>query len=149
MANQSVFISPNFTMEQLEEKLGAAYGVIKNSPDISSLCSLFAIRSLCATVLPVCRTPEETNHLYFQNKNRAKTHRFVTKKAKKSNAKKQQKTKAPNTIKIVPTENVVVFRTTTPRTRTIEYYGANSYYEEPYESSRKKRFVDIESIKNG
>lgn len=150
MANQSVFIPPEMTMEMLEGKLAAAAGVIKNSPDISTLCSRFAWYALCATVLPICRTPEETNHLYFSNKNRAKgnAHKFVTKKSKKSNQKKQQQTKGksiPNNIKIVPTEDSI---TTTTTRRTIDYFhNSNSYYEGE-DNRRRKRDVDIESIKN-
>lgn len=37
MANQSVFIPPETTMEMIEGKLAAAAGVIKNSPDISKV----------------------------------------------------------------------------------------------------------------
>lgn len=42
MGNLSIFISPAYTLDMLEGKLAAAAGVIKNSPDISPLCSRYA-----------------------------------------------------------------------------------------------------------
>lgn len=162
MGNISVFIPPQVTMEFIEKKLAAAASVIKTSPDVSSLCSRFVWYSLCATVLPVCRTPEETNHQYFNNKNKSKTKGFVpttnitNNKSKKSNPpknKKSQKNKS-NGIKIIPTESSMTFdelptATTTVKTRTIDHYShSNSYYEES-QASRKRRYVDIQFIKNG
>lgn len=157
MGNQSIFIVPGLTMEMLEGKLAAAAGVIKNSPDISTLCSRYAWYSLCATVLPICRTPEETNHHYFSNKNRAKgnSHRFVTKKTKKSNQKKQQQqTKGKTGAKsstdtpiVITTTKSTTTTTTTPKTIDF-YHNSNSYYEGE-DNRRRKRFVDIQSIKNG
>lgn len=153
MGNQSVFISPEMTLEMLEEKLQAAAGVIKSSPDISSLCSRFTAKSLCATVLPICRTPEETNHHYFSNKNRAKgnSYKFVTKKAKKS---KSKQTKGKNGIRIIPTEIITttlspLTTTTTTTQKTIDFYhNSNSYYEGE-DNRRRRRSMDIQSIKNG
>lgn len=159
MGNLSVFISPELTMELIERKLAAAAGVIKTSPDISSLCSKFVWYSLCATVLPVCATPEETNHHYFLNKNksnRTKVTPLTNIKAKKSNSpknnKKTQKHKgATNGILIVPTQTPTYETpTTTMRQRTIDYYSnSNSYYEEVDGKNRKRRDVDIQFIKNG
>jgi hypothetical protein len=164
MGNQSVFISPELTMEMLERKLTAAAGVIKTSPDISSLCSRFVWYSLCATVLPICRTPEETNHIYFQNKNRnskrggggaaAPASTTINNKAKKSNPpknKKQQSKGKANGIKIVPTEAPLFeIATTTMRQRVIDYYGnSNSYYEESDGKKRRRRDIDIHSVRNG
>lgn len=156
----SVFIIPEVSMEYIERKLAAAASVIKTSPDVSSLCSRFVWYSLCATVLPVCRTPEETNHQYFLNKNKSKTKGFqptnvMNNKSKKSNPpknKKQQKNKS-NGIKIIPTESPVYFEqpatTTTMKSRIIDHYSlSNSYYEES-RGSRKRRYIDIHSIKNG
>lgn len=31
-------------------------------------CRIYALPSLCYSTLPICRTPERTNHLYFANK---------------------------------------------------------------------------------
>lgn len=151
MGNQSVFISPEMTLDIIEEKLAAAAGVIKNSPDISTLCSRFAWYSLCATVLPICRTPEETNHHYFLNKNRAKgnAHKFVTKKTKKSSQKKQQQTKGKSSIRIIPTAIIASTTTSSTTPKTIDFYhNSNSYYEGE-DNRRRKRFVDVQSIKNG
>lgn len=50
MRNQTVFISPETTMEMLEEKLARAYGVIRESKDMNSICANFAVPSLCITV---------------------------------------------------------------------------------------------------
>jgi receptor tyrosine kinase-like orphan receptor 1 len=162
MKNQTVFISPETTMEMLEEKLARAYGVIKESKDMNSICSNFAVPSLCITVLPICRTPEETNHYFFLNKNKAKAvDKFITKKAKKSNQKKP-KPKAATSTKIPPTAT----STTTSSTaqphieKDIEFSGnSNSYYEpdsyhsateHPFNHLRKRRNIDIDflSIKN-
>lgn len=157
MGNMSVFITPDNTMELIEKKLAAAASVIKISPDISALCARFVWYSLCATVLPVCRTPEETNHSYFLNKNKSKLKGFqptnvTNNKAKKSNPpknKKSQKNKS-NGIKIIPTESTINIQIpTTIKTKTIDHYSySNSYYEETH-GSRKRRYVDIQLIKNG
>lgn len=45
----------------------AYYGVIKESKDMNPNCRGFALPSLCYSVLPICRTPEKTNHQYFRN----------------------------------------------------------------------------------
>jgi receptor tyrosine kinase-like orphan receptor 1 len=154
MGNMSVFISPELTMEKLERKLAAAAGVMKTSPDISSLCSRFVWYSLCATVLPLCRTPEETNHIFFLNKNKFKgLTPSIPNKPKKSNppkSKKQPKSKT-NGIKIVPTDvPIYEIPTTTSRPRTIDYYSkSNSYYEETDGKRRRRRDIDIHSVRNG
>ncbi|ALC39199.1 Ror, partial [Drosophila busckii] len=67
LSNAHVFISPNITMNILEERLKAAYGVIRESKDMNSNCRKYALPSLCFSALPVCRTPERTNLLYFAN----------------------------------------------------------------------------------
>lgn len=43
----------------------AYYGVIKESKDMNPNCRGYALPSLCYSVLPICRTPEMTNHQYF------------------------------------------------------------------------------------
>lgn len=162
MRNQTVFISPDTSMDMLEMKLHRAYGVIKESKDMNSICANFAVPSLCITVLPICRTPEETNHYFFLNKNKSKSvDKFITKKAKKSN---QKKTKT-KTIIVKNAPTVSTSTTTTTRKpdaiREVEFSGnSNSYYEEPssllfatehpLNHLRKRRNIDIDflSIKN-
>lgn len=59
---------PHLTLESLEDNLKVAYyGVIKESKDMNPNCRGFALPSLCFSVLPICRTPEKTNHQYFRN----------------------------------------------------------------------------------
>lgn len=176
MRNQTVFISPETTMEQVEMKLHRAFGVIKESKDMNSICANFALPSLCITVLPICRTPEETNHYYFLNKNKAKSSvsdKFITKRAKKTN-KKNPKTKSaiPKTIptEAPPSSTSTTTTTAKPTTskpkdvhasRDIEFSGnSNSYYEpDSYTFApehpqnhlrRKRRNIDIDflSIRN-
>lgn len=56
------------TLDALEDNLKTAYyGVIKESKDMNPNCGGYALPSLCYSVLPICRTPDETNHLYFRN----------------------------------------------------------------------------------
>lgn len=55
-------------MEILEERLKAAYGVIRESKDMNANCRVYALPSLCYSILPVCQTPEKTNHQYFANR---------------------------------------------------------------------------------
>jgi receptor tyrosine kinase-like orphan receptor 1 len=173
MKNQTVFISPDTTMEALEEKLARAYGVIRESKDMNAICAKFAVPSLCITVLPICRTPEETNHYFFLNKNKAKIgDKFGTKKSKKNNKDQQKRVKAKTmtttTTKSPPTTQIPP--TTTPNTITIsskvkskikvqedndhedrEFSGnSNSYYEPANPFSRRRRNIDIDflNIKN-
>lgn len=162
MKNQTVFISPETTIEMLEEKLARAYGVIKESKDMNLICSNFAVPSLCITVLPICRTPEETNHYFFLNKNKAKAaDKFITKKAKKSNQRKPKPKSIATTA--LPTVSSTVITPSIAQThieKQIEFSGnSNSYYEpnsyqsateHPFDSLRKRRNVDIDflSIKN-
>lgn len=67
LSNAHVFVSPNLTMNDLEERLKAAYGVIKESKDMNANCRMYALPSLCFSSMPICRTPERTNLLYFAN----------------------------------------------------------------------------------
>uniref|UniRef100_A0A182S6I8 Uncharacterized protein n=1 Tax=Anopheles maculatus TaxID=74869 RepID=A0A182S6I8_9DIPT len=62
LRNQTVFVTPDITMETLEERLKAAYGVIRESKDMNANCRVYALPSLCYSILPLCRTPELTNH---------------------------------------------------------------------------------------
>ncbi|XP_055382066.1 tyrosine-protein kinase transmembrane receptor Ror isoform X2 [Condylostylus longicornis] len=68
LSNHSVFIPPNLTMTELEERLRAAWVVIKESKDMNPNCRIYALPSLCYSTLPICRTPDRTNHLYFANR---------------------------------------------------------------------------------
>lgn len=68
LKNQTVFVPPHLTLESLEDNLKAAYhGVIKESKDMNPNCRGYALPSLCYSVLPICRTPEKSNHQYFRN----------------------------------------------------------------------------------
>lgn len=50
-------------------------------------CRVYALPSLCYSILPICRTPEKTNHQYFANKANAE---YIAKKSKpKSNPEKK------------------------------------------------------------
>ncbi|XP_037051223.1 tyrosine-protein kinase transmembrane receptor Ror [Bradysia coprophila] len=95
LRNQTVFIPPHITIDILEERLKAAYGVIKESKDMNPNCRGYALPSLCYSILPICRTPEKTNHQYFANKANAE---YVAKKSKpKSNPEKKSLRKIPTT----------------------------------------------------
>lgn len=58
-------------------------------------CRSYALPSLCMSVLPKCKTPEETNHMYFLNKMKTEPPKPppLTRKSKKT--KKKSRTKAP------------------------------------------------------
>ncbi|XP_054742256.1 tyrosine-protein kinase transmembrane receptor Ror [Anastrepha obliqua] len=81
LKNQSVFVPPNLSLTELEERLKAAYGVIKESKDMNPNCRVYALPSLCFSSLPLCRTPERTNLLYFANRATQKE-----RKSKKNNS---------------------------------------------------------------
>ncbi|XP_037928086.1 tyrosine-protein kinase transmembrane receptor Ror [Teleopsis dalmanni] len=68
LRNESVFVPPNLSLNELEERLKSAYGVIKESKDMNPNCRIYALPSLCFSSLPLCRTPERTNLLYFSNR---------------------------------------------------------------------------------
>lgn len=58
-------------------------------------CRVYALPSLCYSILPICRTPEKTNHQYFANKANAE---YLAKKSKpKSNPEKKSLRKVPTT----------------------------------------------------
>ncbi|XP_065355411.1 tyrosine-protein kinase transmembrane receptor Ror [Calliphora vicina] len=89
LAKQYIFIPPNLSLNELEERLKAAYGVIKESKDMNPNCRIYALPSLCYSTLPLCRTPERTNLLYFANR---ATH-------------KERKLKKNNTATVMGIEN--------------------------------------------
>lgn len=111
--------------------------------------------------MPICRTPEETNHHFFLNKNKAKSvDRFITKKAKKSNLKKPKTPKTP-VLKSGPTAAPIPTTSSAKPELShheIEFSGnSNSYYEpsnyateHPFNHLRRRRNIDIDflSIKN-
>lgn len=151
-------------MEALEDKLARAYGVIKESKDMNAICAKYAVPSLCITVLPICRTPEETNHYFFLNKNKLKAgekEKFGTKKTKKNNSSQPRKTKGKSTSSPKPPTLAPPMKTSTIPTTTVEtddfhheheFSGgsSNSYYEPTQRLYRKGRNIDIDfrSIKN-
>lgn len=65
LAGQSVFVMPNITIDELEERLRNAWTVIRESKDMNSNCRVYALPSLCFSVLPICKSPELSNHQYF------------------------------------------------------------------------------------
>lgn len=72
---------------------------------MNSNCRNYALPSLCMSVLPICRTPEETNHIYFLNKVKAQPSMPppLAKKSKKSNKKKPRTKTPPTTTTTLPT----------------------------------------------
>ncbi|XP_055694054.1 tyrosine-protein kinase transmembrane receptor Ror-like [Lutzomyia longipalpis] len=68
LMNQTVFVTPGVTIDTIEERLKAAYGVIKESKDMNPNCRVYALPSLCYSILPTCRSPELSNHQYFAAK---------------------------------------------------------------------------------
>lgn len=65
LKNEYVFVTPNITIEELEARLTAAWSVIRDSKDMNANCRVYALPSLCYSVLPICKTPELSNHQYF------------------------------------------------------------------------------------
>lgn len=71
-------------------------------------CRGYALPSLCYSILPICRTPEKTNHQYFANK--ANAEYIATKSKTKSNHEKKSLRKIPTTQ---PTTTTTVASSTT------------------------------------
>lgn len=96
LKNNYVFVSPNITIEELEARLQAAWSVIRDSKDMNPNCRVYALPSLCYSVLPICRTPEQTNHQYFAKL--ALFQQMPTKRGPKKDKKHRRKgSKAPET----------------------------------------------------
>ncbi|XP_052897029.1 tyrosine-protein kinase transmembrane receptor ROR2-like [Anopheles moucheti] len=115
LRNQTVFVTPDITMETLEERLKAAYGVIRESKDMNANCRVYALPSLCYSILPVCRTPELTNHQYFANRAAADAARRAAtigrgkfKAHEKKNNRKQLLLKAAHSTPAPPYVSTVV-----------------------------------------
>lgn len=51
-------------------------------------CRVYALPSLCFSILPICRTPEKTNHQYFANKAAHENHFKRLKNSRKTNLRK-------------------------------------------------------------
>lgn len=114
LRNQSVFVPPHITIQILEERLKAAYGVIRESNDMNANCRGYALPSLCYSILPICRTPARTNHQYFANKANAEHY------AKKSAAAKQKKNSARKAALVAAPTTTTTTTTTTTSTTTAE-----------------------------
>ncbi|CAG9853530.1 unnamed protein product [Phyllotreta striolata] len=54
LAGKYVFIQPPYTQKEIEDKLDAAFVVISQSNDISTVCSKFAEPSVCFSAFPLC-----------------------------------------------------------------------------------------------
>ncbi len=87
-------------------------------------CRGYALPSLCYSILPICRTPEKTNHQYFANKANAEY------KAKKSKPKSNPEKKS---LRKIPTTSATTTTTTTTITSTT---GSDSEFE--YESDPQR-----------
>lgn len=111
LKNQTVFVPPHITLDILEERLKAAYGVIKDSKDMNPNCRVYALPSLCYSILPICRTPEKTNHQYFANK--ANAEYSATKSKPKGNPEKKSLRKIPTTSATTTSTTTVASSTTT------------------------------------
>lgn len=113
---------PHITLDILEERLKAAYGVIKDSKDMNPNCRGYALPSLCFSILPICRTPEKTNHQYFANKANAE---YLAKKSKpKANPEKKS-------LRKIPTTSATTTSTTTVASSTAEVLEFDSDLQHP------------------
>ncbi|KAJ6641007.1 Tyrosine-protein kinase transmembrane receptor Ror, partial [Pseudolycoriella hygida] len=131
LKNQTVFIPPHITLDILEERLKAAYGVIKESKDMNPNCRVYALPSLCFSILPICRTPEKTNHQYFANKANAE---YIAKKSKpKSNPEKKS-------LKKIPTTSPTIIATTTETSAATSTTEEIAFYSE---LKHRKRTADL------
>ncbi|XP_029735842.2 tyrosine-protein kinase transmembrane receptor Ror isoform X2 [Aedes albopictus] len=126
LKNQTVFITPDITMEILEERLKAAYGVIRESKDMNANCRVYALPSLCYSILPVCQTPEKTNHQYFANKAAAEAVKRNKAKFKSYEKKNNRKiTMKSTTTMSTTTERLKVYFSggVTPSINIIDFNG--------------------------
>ncbi|XP_024080556.1 tyrosine-protein kinase transmembrane receptor Ror-like isoform X2 [Cimex lectularius] len=55
LANKTVYIPASHTQEELERKLELAFGVVKNSEDLSKTCEPFAVPTLCYVAFSICQ----------------------------------------------------------------------------------------------
>lgn len=124
--NQTVFVSPDLTIDVIEERLKSAYGVIKESKWVSSLslkiathknllvlikwviplvyrdmnlhCSNYALPSLCYSVLPICRFPELTNSEHQKKKKKNQDRDNMKRKKRKNKHKSTTTTTTTTTV---------------------------------------------------
>lgn len=54
LAGKYVFVQPPYSQKEVEDKLDAAFLVISQSNDISTICSKFAEPSVCFSAFPLC-----------------------------------------------------------------------------------------------
>ncbi|XP_055537399.1 tyrosine-protein kinase transmembrane receptor Ror [Wyeomyia smithii] len=158
LRNQTVFITPDITMEVLEERLKAAYGVIKESKDMNANCRVYALPSLCYSILPVCRTPEKTNHQYFANKAAAEAVRRGSgynrskfkSHEKKNNRKSAIKTTTVSSTVMTTTERLkVYFSGGVAPTFNINDFNGDIVTENTLnDGGRKRRSSDVEADKS-
>lgn len=155
LRNKTVFVPPHIRIEELEERLKAAYGVIRESKDMNPNCRGYALPSLCHSILPTCRTPEKTNHQYFANRARAVA--AEVQRAKKAAAAAARTTTTTTTTeKISTTFTLLTSTATDPATSTIpsEYNiemqgdepsffssGSSSSFQPPTRSSENLRRI--------
>ncbi|XP_058460965.1 tyrosine-protein kinase transmembrane receptor Ror [Malaya genurostris] len=151
LKNQTVFITPDITMDILEERLKAAYGVIKESKDMNANCRGYALPSLCYSILPVCRTPEKTNHQYFANKAAAETARRgngygrskFKSHEKKNNRKATQKVATSSTIMTTTERLKVYFSGGVTPTFSVNEFGGEIVTENSLsDNARRRRSAD-------
>ncbi|XP_055626293.1 tyrosine-protein kinase transmembrane receptor Ror [Toxorhynchites rutilus septentrionalis] len=148
LRNQTVFITPDITMDILEERLKAAYGVIKDSKDMNANCRVYALPSLCYSILPICQTPEKTNHQYFANKAAAEKARrgngsgrtMYKSHEKKNNRKASLKTGTTATV-TTTTERLKVYFSggVTPDTNGSDFNGEIVTSNSLDEGTRRRR----------
>lgn len=120
-------------MELLEERLQAAYGVIRESKDMNPNCRGYALPSLCFSVLPICRTPEKTNHMYFANKAAAEL-RASRKSAQKLRANVEKKSLRRSTATTMTTGPTTFTRAKDPTEIPTFYFagGITPSIREPF-----------------
>lgn len=135
----------------------------KSCRDMNFYCRKFALSSLCMSVLPICRTPEETNHIYFLNKAKAQPafqpKPSPTKKTKKSQKKSKNKSTSTTTARTTLQHQEPTIFSTTEDTRKFMTHELNDngmITDNPPIHNRKKRAhalayqndLDILRIKN-
>lgn len=114
---------PHLTLESLEDNLKVAYyGVIKESKDMNVNCRGYALPSLCYSVLPICRTPEKTNHQYFRNialqKEKERLRKLELAAAALASSTTTTTTTMQTTTTLMTTTTMTPSTTTTPATTT-------------------------------
>lgn len=157
LRNQTVFVPPHITIDVLEDRLKAAYGVIRESKDMNPNCRGYALPSLCHSILPTCRSPEKTNHQYFANRARAAA--VEVQRAKKAAAARTTTTTSTTTTTTTTTSSTSastkseLFVIDEDTTVTASSNGGNHNFDEmlgddPFESSFISAFPPTRSSEN-